>query len=105
MVFRPAVVLCFLCACATAMAAEPIKVVVWDEQQPSQRKAYPKFLGQYIADYLKRQEGLQVHSVSIEHPQKGLSEEVLKECDVLIWWGHVRNAEISEEDARPTIPS
>jgi len=84
-------------------AAPPIKVVVWDEQQPAQKKVYPDFLGKYIADYLKRQEGLQVQTVTIDHPGKGLSAEVLDNCDVLIWWGHVRNAEISEADAKPVI--
>ena len=92
------------CLCAkSALASEPIKVVIWDEQQPSQKEAYPNFLGNYIAEYLKRQPGLQVHSVNINHPQKGLSKEVLDQCDVLIWWGHVRNAEISEADVRPLI--
>jgi arylsulfatase A len=92
-----------LCWPVAAAAADPIKVVVWDEQQPAQEKAYPNFLGNYIADYLKRQPGLQVHSVSINHPEKGLSEEVLDNCDVLIWWGHVRNRDISQADARPVV--
>jgi trehalose utilization protein len=80
-----------------------IKVVIWDEQQPSQKKAYPVFLGQYIADYLKRQPGLQVDSVSIDHPQKGLSDEVINNCDVLIWWGHVRNAQVKPEEVTKII--
>lgn len=79
--------------------AETVRVVVWDEQQPSQKEAYPTFLGQYITDYLKRQAGLEVNSVSIDYPEKGLSDEVLDNCDVLIWWGHVRNGEVSVEDA------
>lgn len=86
-----------------ASAAEPIKVVIWDEQQPAQKEVYPEFLGNYLADYLKRQAGLQVDTVTIDHPNKGLSAEVLDACDVLIWWGHVRNGEISEKDAQPVI--
>ena len=84
-------------------AGDPVRVVMWDEQQPSQKESYPKFLGNYIADYLKRQPGLQVHSVNIGHPQKGLSNEVLDQCDVLIWGGPVRNAEISEAEVQPLI--
>ena len=71
---RFALVLLVLACSTAARADDPIKVVVWDEQQPAQKKAYPKFLGNYIADYLKRQPGLQVHSVSIGHPEKGLSK-------------------------------
>jgi arylsulfatase A-like enzyme/trehalose utilization protein len=88
---------------AAAVAAEPIKVVIWDEQQPAQKKQYPNFLGNYIANYLKFQEGIRVRTVSISDPEKGLSDEVLDNCDVLIWWGHVRNGDISEAEARPII--
>jgi trehalose utilization protein len=80
-----------------------INVVVWDERQPAQKKAYPEYLGQYVADYLKRQPNLQVRSVNIDDPEKGLSAEVLDSCDVLIWWGHVRNGEISEEDSERVV--
>ncbi|MDP6442719.1 MAG: ThuA domain-containing protein [Pirellulaceae bacterium] len=80
-----------------------IRVVIWDEQQPAQKKAYPVFLGQYIADYLKRQPGLDVNSVSISHPQKGLGRDVLDQCDVLIWWGHVRNGDVSVKEAQPVV--
>jgi trehalose utilization protein len=89
----------FPLAAESNLAGEPIKVVIWDEQQPAQKKAYPVFLGQYIADHLKRQPGLEVNSVSIDHPNKGLGDEVLDQCDVLIWWGHVRNGDVSVEEA------
>ena len=55
---------------ALATAAEPkakaLNVVVWDERQPEQKKAYDNFLGNQIADHLKGKEGLAVKSVSIE---------------------------------------
>jgi len=89
---------------ATTAADRPnIKVVVWDEQQPAQKQAYPVFLGQYIADYLKRQDGLEVNSVSIDHPEKGLSDQVLDQCDVLIWWGHVRNGDVTVAEAMRVV--
>lgn len=87
----------------TSIVAREIRVVVWDEQQPSQREAYPSFLGQYIADYLKRQPGLLVESVSLNHPEKGLSKQVLDACDVLVWWGHVRNGDVSFDESRPVV--
>ena len=48
-----------------AAADDTIRVVIWDEQQPSQKEAYPGFLGEYIAAYLKKQPGLSVTSVSL----------------------------------------
>ena len=44
-----------------AAADNTIRVVIWDEQQPSQKEAYPVFLGEYIAAYLKKQAGAERH--------------------------------------------
>jgi len=83
--------------------AESIKVVVWDEQQPRQKTAYPDFLGNQIAAYLKMQPGLAVQSVRLADPEQGLSDEILADCDVLIWWGHVRQTAVSEEKGRAIV--
>jgi trehalose utilization protein len=72
-----------------------IRVIVWDEQQPAQKQAYPNFIGNEIAGYLKQQPGLAVSSARLGDPQQGLSTEALDNCDVLIWWGHVRHKEIA----------
>src|SRR5205823_10768961 len=80
-----------------AARAEPIRVLVWDEQQPAQRKAYPNHLGNEIAEHLRSRPGLSVHSVRQDDPGQGLAEEALEKCDVLIWWGHVRQREIKPE--------
>ena len=59
-IHRPLVVaVCLILACALqASAAGPIRVVVWDEQQPQQLMAYSNFLGNEIVAYLKQQPGL-----------------------------------------------
>jgi type 1 glutamine amidotransferase len=48
-----------------AAAPNPVKVVVWDEQQPAQRQAYENFLGNQIGAHLKAQSGFSVKSVNI----------------------------------------
>jgi len=90
---------------ADAPVAEPlpVRVVVWDEQQPSQKPTYENFLGNAIADYLKSRPGLDVVSVRLDDPQQGLAPEVLDTCDVLIWWGHVRQREISWETGQKLV--
>lgn len=80
-----------------------INVVVWDEQQPRQKNLYPNFMGNHIADYLKKLPGFSVVSVSLTSPQQGLSKEVLDNCDVLIWWGHVRQSEVTPEKGRDIV--
>ncbi len=98
---------CFAVSAVTALAraddAKPIRVVVWDERQPKQKQAYDNFLGNAIADYLKKQPGLDVKSVCLDDPEQGLSKETLDHCDVLIWWGHVRHGEIKPETAKKIV--
>jgi len=87
-----------------ASAAEPlIRVVVWDEQQPAQKQAYENFLGNAIADHLARQPGLRVISTNIDQPEKGLPASLLDSTDVLVWWGHVRQGEVSPELAKDIV--
>ncbi|HWE94177.1 MAG TPA: ThuA domain-containing protein [Tepidisphaeraceae bacterium] len=85
------------------IAERPIRVVVWDEQQPQQKQAYDNFLGNAIADHLKTRPGLTVKSVRLADEQQGLGDDVLDHCDVLVWWGHVRNAEVTPETGKKIV--
>jgi len=80
-----------------------IRVVVWDERQPSQKQAYEDFLGNQIAGYLRKQSGLSVTSVGQDDPGQGLGERLLDNCDVLIWWGHKRQSEILPEKGKQIV--
>lgn len=86
-----------------AVAADPVRVVVWDEQQPAQKQAYDKFLGNAIAGYLGKQPEIGVKSVRLDDPDQGLSAETLDSAQVLVWWGHVRNREVSAEKGREIV--
>jgi trehalose utilization protein len=83
--------------------APPIRVLVWDEPQPAQKEAYPNFLGNAIADYLKSCDGIDVRSRRLDDPHQGLADEDLAWAQVVVWWGHVRHAEITPETARAKI--
>ena len=80
-----------------------IQVVVWDEQQEKQKRAYPNYLGNHIASHLQKNESLDVLSVNLNDPGQGLSDEVLENCEVMVWWGHVRHTEISLETSKKLI--
>ena len=86
-----------------AQKQQPIRVVVWDERQPQQKEAYDNFLGNHIAGYLRQHSGIEVTSVSPEDDERGISPAYLRTCDVLVWWGHVRQAEITPQMAKPII--
>jgi trehalose utilization protein len=99
--------LMFICAVSflshAADAPQKVRVVVWDEQQPSQKKVYVNFLGNEIAEHLKTQPDFEVTSVKLNDPEQGLTKEILDNCDVLIWWGHVRHPEVSAEKAADIV--
>ena len=85
------------------MNAAPIRVLVWDEQQPAQRRIYTNWLGNQIVAHLRTLPGLVVNSARLDDPEQGLSPAVLDATDVLIWWGHVRNGEVSRERALDVV--
>ncbi len=73
----------------TSHAAEPVRVLVWDEQQPEQSVGYgDQFLGEAIASYLQQQPGITVRTAKLDDPDQGLN--ALGSADVLIYWSHRR---------------
>jgi trehalose utilization protein len=80
-----------------------VGVVIWDEQQPEQKQAYDNFLGNAIASYLAAKPGLTVKSVRQNDPEQGLDDATLDQCDVLVWWGHVRQREIKWEAGQKIV--
>jgi trehalose utilization protein len=82
---------------ARAEDERPIRVLVWDEQQPAQKQVYENFLGNQIVGYLAKQPGLAVESRRMDDPDQGIADKDLEACDVLVWWGHVRQREIKVE--------
>jgi trehalose utilization protein len=104
MVARLALVLAVVAVATVGCARQKsIRVVVWDERQPKQQPTYANFLGNHIADYLRKQGVFSVRSVGMDDPQQGLPDAMLDNCDVLIWWGHRRQGEISVETARRIV--
>jgi trehalose utilization protein len=88
---------------AAPVLARDIRVVVWDEQQPKQKAAYSNFLGNQIAQHLRSLPGLSVQSVRLDDPDQGLPDATIDNCDVLIWWGHVRHAAVDDARARRIV--
>lgn len=80
-----------------------IRVVVWDERQPAQKPSYQNFIGNHIAEHLKASGGFSVISVALDDPNQGISDDLLDNCDVLVWWGHIRQGEISAETGKRIV--
>ena len=79
-----------------------IRVTIWNEfvhekTAEAVRAIYPDGMHEAIADYLTQQEGLSVRTATLDEPEQGLSEEVLADTDVLIWWGHAAHQDVRDE--------
>jgi trehalose utilization protein len=86
---------------AITLHAEPIHVLVWDERQPRQLEAYDNFLGNEIVSQLKAtNDDLELRSVALDDAEQGLSAGNLEWADVIVWWGHARHSDVSEENAQ-----
>jgi trehalose utilization protein len=88
---------------AVSLHADPIRVVVWDEQQPAQQKVYTNFIGGQLSSYLKTLPDLAVTSTGLNAPDQGLSDDIIDHCDVLVWWSHVKNKLIPDERVRRIV--
>ena len=81
-----------------------INVTVWNEyihevKSEEIAKIYPKGIHGAIAEMLGRDENLCIRTATLDMPEHGLTDEVLENTDVLIWWGHVAHAKVSDEVA------
>ena len=96
---------CLILAVSAGLAhGGDIHVLVWDEQQPEQKKAYDGcFLGDAIANHLKSRPGLIVKSVNLGSAGQGLDEKTLDETNVLIWWGHVKHDAVTDANNNAII--
>ena len=81
-----------------------IRVTVWNEfkherEFESIRAIYPKGIHGCIADFLGKEEDIAVQTATFDMPEHGLTEEVLRQTDVLVIWSHALQEEFSDEVA------
>lgn len=79
-----------------------IRVTVWNEYQheisdENVRKIYPNGIHGAIADFLGKEDDIEVRCATLHDPDCGLTQEVLDNTDVLIWWGHVAHDKVPDE--------
>ena len=78
-----------------------MKVLVWNEnvhekEMPRVTELYPGGLHAYIANFLKCDD-IEVSTATLDDEQCGLTDEVLKDVDVLVWWGHAAHHKVPDE--------
>ena len=61
-------------------------------------KIYPKGIHGAIADGLKEySKDFVVSTATLDEPEHGLSEAVLSQTDVLVWWGHMAHDKVQDD--------
>jgi trehalose utilization protein len=81
--------------------SDAIRVTVWNEfrhekKNEAVKKVYPEGMHAVIAGFLSGQAGMDVRTATLDEPEHGLSDDVLKGTDVLTWWGHVAHKEVQD---------
>lgn len=80
-----------------------LRVTVWNEGVHEKRDArvkevYPKGMGWQIAQHLKKQPGIaSVKVAQLDDPDHGLTERILKNTDVMTWWGHTAHDKVKDK--------
>ena len=77
-----------------------IRVTVWNEYRHEKESeaisaVYPDGIHGAIAEGL-REAGYDVGTATLDEPEHGLTEAVLAETDVLVWWGHKAHGDVDE---------
>lgn len=77
-----------------------VKVTVWNEnihEQTNQtvKEIYPKGIHGLLAQVIE-DNGFNVKTATLEEPSHGLSDKLLEETDVLLWWGHVAHEQVED---------
>ena len=62
------------------------------------KKIYPNGIHNAIADFLRSDE-IAVRTVTLDDPECGLTQEVLDDTDVLLWWGHMAHHKVPDSVA------
>lgn len=80
-----------------------VHVTVWNEYRAEKeldeaREQYPDGIHNAIAGFLE-DAGYDTGTATLDEPDHGLSEDVLEETDVLVWWDHFARDEVEDEVA------
>jgi Trehalose utilisation len=78
-----------------------IRVIVWNENIHERKDSrvqthYPQGIHNFLAKVLNDGEEVSCKTATLEDPEDGLSESRLEGTDVLVWWGHLAHARVSD---------
>ncbi|GHU07892.1 trehalose utilization protein ThuA [Spirochaetia bacterium] len=87
-----------------------IRVTVWNEYGKEQEgkevsDVYPNGMHEAIAAFLNKDPEISAKTSTMRDSEQGLSEALLAETDVMLWWGHIHHNEVEEKYVQRVIDS
>jgi trehalose utilization protein len=79
-----------------------INVLIWNEfrherENPHVRAIYPAGMHMVIGRFLAAHPDIIANTATLDEPEHGLTEQILGQTDVLIWWGHTAYQEVRDD--------
>ena len=83
------------------MSIKKINVTIWNEfvheqNNDAAKKMYPCGIHKILAEKLAYND-FQIKTATLQEPEHGLTQEVLDNTDVLLWWGHAAHDKVADE--------
>jgi trehalose utilization protein len=82
---------------------ETTRVTVWNEhvserREEGPRRTYPRGLHTAVAEGIAEVLGdrAEVRTATLDEPDQGLPQDRLAATDVLVWWGHLAHAQVTD---------
>ena len=77
-------------------------VTVWNEFRHEKidtevSSVYPEGLHGAIKNFMDEEQDFNVRTATLDEPENGLTDEVLNNTDVLIWWGHMAHDAVQDK--------
>jgi trehalose utilization protein len=76
--------------------SEKIRVLAWSELSEP-KDVYPNGISGALGEHLRGLPDMEVRTASLNDTDQGVSEAALAQTDVLIWFGHVKHGQVSQE--------
>lgn len=70
------------------------------QSSDSIKKIYPEGLGETLRRHFDSLEDVEVRLVTVDMPEYGLTDELLEQTDVLMWWAHIAHDPVPDSLVR-----
>ncbi len=79
-----------------------INVTIWNEYRhektdESVKKIYPYGIHETLKKQLSSESDFIIKTATLDQPDHGLSDDVIENTDVLLWWGHMAHGQVKDE--------